>query len=127
MTRQLLTITTAICFLFIACNIPTMTDTQTVPIVSTATEKILDRPTYQRKYYSDWTIDSSDTDFDLDSYFILNTASNNGSTTFFIYNTTIDEQQHLDAQVKAHLDNVIKNGTVRTLTLGENIKDTVRQ
>ena len=97
-------------FLF-ACN-STTNNLETATAVPAPTEITLDRPHYQLKYFSNWTIDSSDTDFNIDNYFTFNSASNGGQVTFFIYNVPIDEQEHIDAQVKAHLDKVLKNGTV---------------
>jgi hypothetical protein len=77
----------------------------------TQQEEALDRPHYQMKYYSDWTIDSTDKDFDLDSYFTLNTASGSGFISFFIFNRIIDEKEHLDAQIKTH-NKLMKDGNV---------------
>jgi len=79
---------------------------------ATATEINLNRPTYQMKYYSDWRIDSTDTDFDIDNYFTFDTPSGNGTLSFFVFNVAINEQENLDAQIKVHLEKVIKNGTV---------------
>jgi hypothetical protein len=100
-----------ICFLFFDCNYTQTKSNRPVAITET-TQKTLDRPHYQMNYYSDWSIDSTDKDFDLDSYFSLNTASGSGTISFFIYNTTVDEKKHLDAQIKAHLDKIMKDGNV---------------
>ena len=64
------------------------------------------------EYYADWKIDSTDSDFDIDSYFSLDSPSGNGLCMIFIFNTSIDENEHVMAQVKRQLERLIKNGTV---------------
>jgi hypothetical protein len=88
----------------ISCN--------TGKVVNLPAEVTLDRPHYQLKYYSDWTIDSTDANFDIDSYFTFNTASDNGTISFFIFNTPIDPEEHVNGQVEAHLDGLLKGGKV---------------
>lgn len=95
-------------FVQFGCNLSTITDKS----LSKRKLKILESQSYQLKHYSDWTIDSNDVDFDIDSYFILNSPSGSGSISFFILNTAVDEQHWLDEQVKNHLEKLIKNGTV---------------
>jgi hypothetical protein len=110
LAQLLLKHTIAVCLLLVACNTPTVTNGQNK--ATGVTEILIDRPGYEMKYYSDCTIDSTDQDFDLDSYFTLNTASNNGSISFFIFDTTIDEEEHLNVQIKSQLDGILKNGSV---------------
>jgi hypothetical protein len=115
----LLAVGTLICFLFSECN---YTDAKSIQPKAQTPEIFLDRPTYQMKYYSDWSIDSTDKDFDIDSYFSLNPASGNGTVSFFIYNTTLDEKVNVDAQIKAHLENLIKDGHVSLFDTWGNYK-----
>ncbi len=79
----------------------------------------LQRPAYFMEYPYKWTIDSSDTDFDIDSYFTLD-SPNNTFVSFFIFNTSIVEQDHIASQVKEILSKLIKNGKVTYFTNWKN-------
>ncbi|HEV7232214.1 MAG TPA: hypothetical protein VGO45_12835 [Bacteroidia bacterium] len=100
-----------ISFFTLACNSSQPPADKAVSPVAEK-EVVLERPHYKMNYYTSWTIDSTDTDYDIDSFFSLNTASNNGTICFFIFNEAVDEQTHLDAQIQAHLEKVIKHGEV---------------
>jgi len=75
-------------------------------------DNIINRPAYMLHYDASWNIDSSDSDFNFDSYFSIDTRSNNGAVSFFIFDTPTDPAEHVKAQVKAHLAKVMKNGSV---------------
>lgn len=76
------------------------------------------------EYYADWKIDSSDADFDIDSYLVFDSPSGVGTCSIFIFNTGIDEQKHIDGQVEAHLKKIIKNGKVSYFSNWGNYKGT---
>lgn len=80
------------------------------------------REGYTLSYASSMTIDSTDEDFDLDSYFTLNTTSDNGTINFFIFNIGVDENEAVAAQLKAFQENVMKGGTVTRFTSWGNYK-----
>lgn len=82
----------------------------------------LKRPGYKMEYLHTWTIDSTDNDFSIDSYFTLNTASDNGFVSFFIFNTYVDQKELIDAQVEANLKKTLKNGKVVYFTSWGNYK-----
>lgn len=75
-------------------------------------KKFLDRPTYKLEYPYKWYIDSTDSDFDIDTYFSLDSPTEGAFTKFIFFNTTIDEKEHLSEQIKEHLKVTIKKGTV---------------
>ena len=75
-------------------------------------ENIINRTAYMLHYDASWHVDSSDNDFSFDSYFSLDTRSNNGAVTFFIFDTPTDPAEHIEAQVKAYLAKIMKNGSV---------------
>ena len=64
------------------------------------------------QHYKNWNIDSTDEDYDLDNYFSFNSPSNSGFASFFIFNTEIDEKEHLNEQINEQLKVTIKNGKV---------------
>ncbi len=69
----------------------------------------------QMKYDAKMKVDSSDADFDFDSYFTFNTPSDNGFVSFFIFNVKIDEEQAVKDQVAAMSKEVMKEPTVTKL------------
>ncbi len=77
----------------------------------------LDRTHYKMNYAGDWKVDSSDKDFDWDSYFTLDSKSASGFISMFIFDTGIDVKNAVDQQIKAHLEKTMKDGSV---TLFEN-------
>jgi hypothetical protein len=83
---------------------------------TTSEEITLDRPGYTMKYPANWKVDSSDEDFDYDSYFTLDTHSDNGFISIFIFNDSISTDVHVEEQIKAHLKQTIKNGAVTRYT-----------
>ena len=96
---------------FVSCN--NSSDSKQIPAETFVQKKYwLDRPGYLLQYYPNWTIDSTDKDFDLDSFFTLNPPVENGFATFFIYGKSTDEKENVEAQVLAHLRTTMKNGKV---------------
>ena len=96
----------ALCFL-ISCDLPTKKQGQ-----SAAKQIKLDRPLYKMSYAGDWSVDSSDQDFDWDSYFTLDSKSGSGFISIFVFNTGIDAKDAVDQQIKAHLAKTMKDGQV---------------
>lgn len=93
--------------LLIACNLsPNKKEAPTAKPVQ------LDRPLYKMSYAGDWSVDSSDKDFDWDSYFTLDTRSGSGFISVFVFNTGIDAKDAVDQQIKAHLEKTMKDGKV---------------
>jgi hypothetical protein len=72
---------------------------------------LLSRDNYSLRYLTNWTLDSSDVDFDIDSYFTFD-SPDESFITFFIFNTSIDTKENLEEQINAHLKKTFKNGTV---------------
>src|SRR6185369_434312 len=72
----------------------------------------ISRPSYELKYLSTWKIDSSDADFNIDTYFSIDAPVEDGTSVFFIFNVPVNEDNQVKAQVNAHLKKVMKNGTV---------------
>src|SRR6185436_8277380 len=72
----------------------------------------ISQPNFNLKYPADWTIDSSDKDYDLNSLFTLRPPSGDGYSLFILYNTPIDEEVHISNQVKDRLNKAMKNGMV---------------
>lgn len=70
------------------------------------------KPNFQLERYANWTIDSSDKSFEPDNYLDLNSASDNGFAMFFLFETQIDEKEHIDDQVKAYIDKLVKKPKV---------------
>ncbi|MGG9972191.1 hypothetical protein ACQ33O_10390 [Ferruginibacter sp. SUN002] len=75
-------------------------------------KRFLARPNYKMEYPDNWTIDSTDSDYDIDTYFSLNSPSNGAFASFMFINTKVDEQEHLDLHIKEQLKVTMKNGTV---------------
>ena len=63
-------------------------------------EKNINRPAFELKYPASWNIDTLDTDYDIDSYFSIVAPVDDRVSIFVIYNTSINEQEHVSAQVK---------------------------
>ena len=72
----------------------------------------INRPAYELKYPSDWKIDTVSEDFGIDNCFSIATPQEDGVSIFIIYNTLIDEEEHVSNQVKDHLKSTTKNGIV---------------
>jgi hypothetical protein len=72
----------------------------------------ISRAVYELKYLSNWKIDTADKDFDIDSYFSIDAPVEDGTSMFFLFNTPINEEEQISAQVKAHLEKAMKNGIV---------------
>ncbi|MGH2553660.1 MAG: hypothetical protein ACRDEB_08080 [Chitinophagaceae bacterium] len=64
------------------------------------------------KYPSHWIIDDSDEDFDIDSFLDIKLPDDRGFIMFFLFDTSIDETEHVESQIKAHLSKSIKKGLV---------------
>ncbi len=79
---------------------------------TTKLETIINRPFYELKYPSRWHIDTTDTDYDIDSYFSIEAPVDDGLALFFIFNIPIDEEVYVNNQIEAHLKKVMKNGKV---------------
>ncbi|MBS4066322.1 MAG: hypothetical protein KGZ74_17310 [Chitinophagaceae bacterium] len=80
----------------------------------------MDRPGYSFLYDGDWTIDSTDEDYDIDGYYALDSKSGNGFISFAFFNATIDPEEVVLEQIKAHLSTSMKNGsTTRFDTWGK--------
>lgn len=77
-----------------------------------AKNKIISRQGFQVEYPKDWYIDTTDSDFDIDSNFSIDSPSDGSFTNFMIFNTKIDDKEQLDAQIKEHLKTTMKKGTV---------------
>jgi hypothetical protein len=75
-------------------------------------KKFLNRPAYNVSYPYNWYIDSTDSDFDIDSYFSLDSPTEGCFAEFLFFNTSMNEKELLDEQIKEHLKVSIKNGTV---------------
>lgn len=95
-----------LCFLF-ACNLSAKKEGQ-----GSAKQIKLDRSLYKMNYAGDWSVDSSDKDFDWDSYFTLDSRSGSGFISIFVFNTGIDAKDAVDQQIKAHLAKTMKDGRV---------------
>ena len=86
---------------------------------ASTSEKEINRTNFQVKYYSDWTIDSTDENFDLDSYLTID-SRNNGFISFFIFSVPFDEKEFVESQIEDRLKENIKKGKVtRFAKLGE--------
>ncbi len=100
----------------IGCNSPAdrKTEPVNIPDQKTIVHKKFHvvRDNYSFDHYSNWQMDSSDVDFDIDSFFTLNGPVENGFITFFVFNAATDEKNNVDAQVAAHLKKTMKNATV---------------
>ena len=72
----------------------------------------INRPAFELQYPANWHIDSLDTDYDIDSYFSIIAPVDDGVSIFVIYNIPVDEQEQVSGQVKAHLEKIMKNGSV---------------
>jgi hypothetical protein len=79
-------------------------------------KKTIERPAYILQHYASMTIDSSDEDFDFDSYFTLNTTSDNGTVNFFIFEGAIDSKDAVQKQIDAFLSHVVTNEKVTKYT-----------
>ena len=84
--------------------------------------KYIERPFFEVKYPSDWGIDTTDPDYDVDSYFSIDAPASNGISVFVIYNTSVDEKEQVSGQVKAQLEKTMKNGSVSYFTKWGNFK-----
>lgn len=82
----------------------------------------LDRELYKMSYAGDWSVDSSDKDFDWDSYFTLDSRSGSGFISIFVFNTGIDARDAVDQQIKAHLAKTMKDGKVTSFNNWGNYK-----
>jgi hypothetical protein len=82
----------------------------------------IDRPLYKMRYADGWTIDSSDEDFDMDSYFTLDSKSGNGFISMFVFNTGIDAKDAVQKQIDAHLSKTMKGGQVSKFQIWGNYK-----
>jgi len=101
-------------FLIISCD--SLNKKSSAENSTAAIPKYIKRPSFELNYPSSWHVDTTDSDYDIDSYFSIDPPVNNGISIFIIYNTSIDEQEHVSAQVKAHLEKVMKNGNVSYFT-----------
>jgi hypothetical protein len=72
----------------------------------------LSTPNYVMNYYANWKIDSTDSDFDINSNFIFDSPSDNNFISFSILNIGIDPQEHIQDQIREHLARSMKNGKV---------------
>ena len=104
--------------IFSSCNYNSPSESQNLQTrtkPSVLKKYYLKRPNYKLEYYSNWKIDSADIDFDIDTYFTLN-SSDESSIIFFIFNTEVDAKEYVDKQVKAHLEKIVKGGKVTYFT-----------
>ena len=79
-------------------------------------KKTIERPAYIVQHYASMTVDSSDEDFDFDSYFTLNTTSENGTINFFIFEGEIDIKDAVQKQIDAFLSSMITDEEVTKYT-----------
>jgi hypothetical protein len=101
---------TALIFVFILSFISGNNATaQTLPTIKSAE---MDRSGYNFMFDSEWKIDSSDADYDLDSYYSLDSKSGNGFITFAFFNAATNPEENVAEQIKAHLQTSMKNGQV---------------
>ena len=75
-------------------------------------KKTIERPAYIMQHFANMTIDSTDEDFNFDSYFTLNTTSDNGTVNFFIFEGPIDVKDAVKRQMDAFLSKVVTNEKV---------------
>lgn len=76
----------------------------------------LNTSTYTLKHLKGWTLDTTDEDFDIERYFFLDSPSEDGFISFFIYNTAMDEEELVQNQIDAHLEKSMKGGKVTRFT-----------
>ncbi|MBL0055071.1 MAG: hypothetical protein IPP31_02555 [Chitinophagaceae bacterium] len=106
-------------FLLYACNPTPRKNTEESKEEADTREikkRTVDRPTYTLQYYKDWNLDTTDTDFDIDAYFVLNSPSESGFNSLFLFNTGIDEEMHVNMQTEAHLKKTMKGAEVTRFT-----------
>lgn len=75
-------------------------------------KKFLKRPGYQLEYPYNWTIDSTEKDYDIDAYISIESPSGSSFVTFMLFNSSIDEKEQVEEQIKEHLKVTMKNGEV---------------
>ena len=110
-----LLITISVIFIFSNCSNSNenIHEEKFKPRINSIVKKIfLKRPTYNLEYPYNWYIDSTDSDFDIDNYFSIDSKSESGFVKFIFFNTQLDEEVHLKEQIKEHLKVTVKNGTV---------------
>lgn len=96
-------------FLF-SCN--SVNDNGEKDYLKAVSRKSINRSKYELQYPSDWKINTADKDFDIDGYFSIEAPEDNALSMFFIFNTSINEEEYLEDQVQAQLNKTLKNGQV---------------
>lgn len=95
---------------FLSCN--SMNDQERTSLTDTTSPKHITRPKFELQYPSAWHIDTADKSYDPGSYLSIQAPFENSQSLFFIFNTSINEEEFIQGQVKAQLDKTIKNGHV---------------
>jgi hypothetical protein len=76
----------------------------------------LNTSTYTLRHLKGWELDTADEDFDIERYFFLDSPSENGFISFFVYNTPMDLEELVQNQIDAHLAKSMKGGQVSRFT-----------
>jgi hypothetical protein len=103
--------------LSISCNRPSIkenlsktTEASPLPVLK---KYFLKRPNYKLEYYANWKIDSTDQDFNMDSYITFNGPSEISYLSMLLFNTQINQEENIDGQVTEYLKSAIINGKVK--------------
>jgi len=75
-------------------------------------KNFLTRPSYKLEYPYKWAIDSTEKYYDIDAYISIESPSGSSFVTFMFFNTSIDEKEQIEEQIKEQLEVTMKNGEV---------------
>ena len=72
----------------------------------------LERKKFKMKYYSNWKLDASDPDFNIDRYFSIDPPSSKGTIIFVLYKTSINEKGAVDEAIEEIRELYMEDATV---------------